>query len=270
MALLTTLTTSSHANSVDKTPEGDYILSARHTDTIYKVSGEDGEIIWRLGGLKSDFPIDEEWRFSRQHDVRFRGQNDSHILLSMLDNAVGRDDQPPTYDFSRGLLVAIDEKNRQVTLQKRFDHPLGHGHYAPRRGNYQVLDNGNVFIGWSERAIQSEHTPDGQPVMVARFKTDWLGTYRNYKFPFVGHPIEPPVAVSQAYLTSSNYTRTKVYVSWNGATEIRTWNLYRTVANGQIDDHISTVGKTGFETEISCDGLVSYIVVEALNEHGGK
>ena len=221
-----------------------------------------------MGGKSSDFPIDYKWRFSRQHDIRFRGQNDTHILLSMLDNAKGIDAQPPTHPFSRGLLLAVDEENKKVTVEKEYNHPLGEGAYAPRRGNYQVLDNSNVFMGWSEQAMQSEHTEDGHLVMMAKFRTEWLGTYRNYKFPFVGHPIEPPVAVSQAYATPNNSTVTTVHISWNGATEIHTWNLYRTVANGQIDVLVATTEKLSFETVISYGGYASYIIAEALDKHG--
>ena len=221
-----------------------------------------------MGGKKSDFPIDDEWIFSRQHNIRFRGQNDTHMLVSLLDNAKGIDSQAPTHEFSRGLLLAVDEKNKKVTVERHYDHPLGVGGFAPRRGNYQVLDNGNIFMGWSEQATQSEHTPDGHLIMEATFKTDWLGTYRNYKFPFVGHPIEPPVAVSQAYATPNNATVTTVHVSWNGATEIHTWNLYRTVANGQIDVLVATSEKLTFETVISYGGFASYIIAEALDKHG--
>lgn len=221
-----------------------------------------------MGGKKSDFPIEDEWRFSRQHNIRYRGQNETHVLLSLLDNAKGVDAQPQTHPFSRGMLLAVDEKNKKVTVENHYNHPLGEGGYAPRRGNYQVLDNGNVFIGWSEQATQSEHTADGHLIMEATFKTHWLGTYRNYKFPFIGNPIEPPVAVSQAYATPNNSTVTTVHVSWNGATEVRSWNLYRTVANGQIDVLVATADKLSFETVISYGGFASYVIAEAVDEDG--
>ena len=48
----------SHANSVDKDSNGDYMLSSRFTDCIYKISGRDGCILWRLGGMNSSFDQD--------------------------------------------------------------------------------------------------------------------------------------------------------------------------------------------------------------------
>ena len=258
----------SHANSVDKTPEGDYLYSARHCDTIYKISGKDGSIIWRLGGVKSDFPKEGEMVFSRQHDIRYRGQNATHLLVSMLDNAKGIDSQPPTWDFSRGLLIAIDEKNRKATVERHYDYPYGSGGYAPRRGNYQLLPNGNVFMGWSERAVQSEHTPDGELVWEAVLQSDWLGAYRNYKFDgFVGRPVEPPVAHSRAY-GADHATTTVVHVSWNGATEVVTWNMYRTSADGETKLLAATADKLGFETVLSYGGYASFIVIDAINKKG--
>ena len=38
-----------HMNSVDKNADGDYLISARYTNAIYKISGKDGSIIWRFG-----------------------------------------------------------------------------------------------------------------------------------------------------------------------------------------------------------------------------
>ena len=212
--------------------------------------------------------MNEGMIFSRQHNIRHRGQNDTHVIVSILDNAKGVDKQAPTWQFSRGMQIALDEKHMTATVERTYAHPDGIGGYAPRRGNYQVLENGNIFMGWSEQAIQSEHAPDGTLVMEARFKTNWLGGYRNYKFPFVGHPIEPPVAHSQAYATPNNSTVTTVHVSWNGATEVKQWNLYRTVINGQVNILVATAERLGFETVMSYGGYASYIIAEALDKNG--
>ncbi|KAI6810177.1 hypothetical protein KC331_g9214 [Hortaea werneckii] len=253
-----------HANAVDKTPEGDYLLSVRHTDTINKLSGQDGSILWRLGGAASDFRLDG-LVFSRQHDVKWRSRNDTHTLISLLGNAKGEDLQLPTHEFSRGLLVAIDESSMVATLEAHFDHPNSHS-YAPRRGNYQLLSNRNVFMGWSERAMQSEYTPEGKLIWEAVLAIDWMGSYRNYKHDFVSKPTEPPIAVSRAIGAFS--PKTIVHVSWNGATEVVEWRLFQTLANGTLSALVATKRKLGFETKLSFDGYAAYIVVEAVNVHG--
>lgn len=254
-----------HINSIDKTPQGDYIVSARHTDALYKISGKDKSILWRLGGRRSDFRMDD-LVFSRQHNVRYRGQNETHLLLSILDNAKGEDDQPASHDFSRGLLISVDEANMVATMEAHYDHPRES--IDQRRGNCQLLPNGNVLMGWSERAMQSEHTPDGQVIWDAMLQVDWMGSYRNYKFEFVGEPAEPPAAVSRA--SGSESAVTDVHVSWNGATEVATWDLYRCTADGAITALVATAPQTGFETRLTFDGYAKYVLAAAKDAHGNR
>lgn len=250
-------------------------MSARHADTIYKVSRHDGSVIWRLHGRDEpwgDFDMGDV-RFSRQHNVRFRGFNGTHEIITILDNAKADypDHQKPTSAHSRGLTLALDTQSPVKTARyiMTIDHPDGDGGYAPRRGNYQILANDNVFIGWSEQALHSEHTPDGQLIMEARLKTEWLGTYRSYKFPFVGRPTEEPVAVSAAYASvARNSTTTLIHVSWNGATEVKHWNFYKTTASGHPTVPIGRKAKTTFETAWAWDGFAAYVLAEAVDKKG--
>lgn len=257
-----------HANAVDKCPDGDIILSGRHTDTIYKISREDGSIVWRLGGVLNDF--EKGFNFSRQHDVRCRAQNETHTTISFLDNAKGEDPQTPSNPFSRGLLVALETETKQATIVAHYDHPHGDGGYAHRRGAFQVMDTANIFMCWSEHSLQSEHTPDGKMIMQANLQTEWLGTYRSYKFPFVGKPTTPPDVYAQAFNQphNENATAMQIYASWNGATEVSSWKVYKTDKNGDAEVEISWIPKAGFETAISYEGFAKYIFVEAVDGEG--
>jgi hypothetical protein len=123
------------------------LLSTRHSDTIYKISKDDGSIIWRLhghGGERSDFEM-RNLNFSRQHHARIREQNETHTIISFLDNAVGADPQPATTEWSRGLLVALREDTMNAEIIASYGHP--HKGQTYRRGSYQTLPNGNVFMG---------------------------------------------------------------------------------------------------------------------------
>lgn len=228
-----------HMNAVDMNPHGDYYLSARHTDTIYKISGRDGRVIWRLNGrdsLWNDFVMEEDFttggnlRFSRQHHVRWRGENGTHEFISILDNAKGTDGQLPTHENSRAIVLALytggknyesGEENSSssssssssimtASLISSINHPNGKGSYAPRRGNYQFLgtqqfsnsssSSSNSWISWSEEALHTEHFPNGSIALQASLHANWLGTYRSYKFPWRGIPKEKPVVHSVGYL----------------------------------------------------------------------
>ena len=258
-------------NSVDKDQNGDYFVNGRHTDSIYKVSKDDGHVMWRLHGRQEP---GGEWdigdlSFSRQHNVRFRGFNGTHEIITILDNAKSESKQEPTHENSRGLTIALQVDDRVARIVQSIEHPYGPGSYAPRRGNYQIMDNDHVFMGWSEQATHSEHSADGKLLMDATMATEWLGSYRSYKFDFVGLPTRPPKAVSAAYAsTARNSTTTMVHLSWNGATEVDRWHLYKTTATGNPMIQIGSRSRTGFETTIAWDGYASYIMAEAIDKTG--
>jgi outer membrane protein assembly factor BamB len=46
-----------HINSIDVDDDDNLLISARETSAVYKVDRNTGEIIWRLGGKKSDFEM---------------------------------------------------------------------------------------------------------------------------------------------------------------------------------------------------------------------
>ncbi len=210
-------------------------------------------------------------KFSRQHDIRYRGENETHMHLSFLDNAKGQDSKDPTHDYSRGLLLDLDLKHKTVTLVQEYGHPYkdeDNWHYANRRGNMQVLPNGNVFMGWSEQALQSEHTADGTKIMEAVFKADWVGAYRNYKFAFTGKPLTRPAVYAVSYNENEEHEHlptTEVAVSWNGDTEVRSWKLFARVENDGKEHLMETLPRTGFETSHSHKGLWKTVRLEGLD-----
>ena len=205
--------------------------------------------------------------FSRQHHIRFRGQSRTRMMVSFLDNAKGRDSQEPTNECSRGILVALDEEKMTATVLEEYNHP--DGGLANKQGSYQLLPNGNVFMGWSAKALQSEYTSNGTLVMEARSRAGWLVSYRNFKFPFIGHPLELPAVHSAAYgLSDGISARTRVHVSWNGATEVSYWNFYKTSREGGMKELVGSTSRIGFETMLDVRGYASYMVVEGVDESG--
>lgn len=68
-----------HINSVALDSDGNLIVSARNTWTIYKINRHTGKIMWRLHGKKSSFKMGAATRFAYQHDAR--RQPDGTITL---------------------------------------------------------------------------------------------------------------------------------------------------------------------------------------------
>src|SRR5829696_5612465 len=92
-----------HLNSVGIDTDGDLLVSARHTWTVYKIDRRTGTVRWRLGGKKSDFELEDGAQFAYQHDVRRREDG----AITMFDNAASQAPQPGKH--SRGLALELDE-----------------------------------------------------------------------------------------------------------------------------------------------------------------
>jgi len=76
-----------HINSVDHDSSNNYLISGRHTSTIYKINGTSGKIIWRLGGRQSNFTLGDGVEFSLQHHARFVSSSKDEEVISLFDNS---------------------------------------------------------------------------------------------------------------------------------------------------------------------------------------
>lgn len=258
-----------HLNAADKFTDGDYLLSSRHTDTLYKISHRDKSIVWRLGGVKSDFEFLGNARFSRQHHARFHSQNDTHTIISVFDNAKGDGKKErPSGPNSRGLILSLrtDTKPMTAEIVAAFDHPSGQ--YTSARGSVQILPSQNTFICWSGATRMTEHSPDGRLLLDASFRVSGANSYRAYKFPWVGRPSSPPDVSSVAGTLGLNGTNTLVHVSWNGATDVARWNMYKTDADGSHEELVASIARQGFETAMVHEGYASFVRLEAVDASG--
>lgn len=159
-------------NAVEKLPSGDYLISARHTSAIYLISGKDGSVVWQLGGRNSSFE-QGDLTFSRQHNARFRSQNETTTVITFLDNATrdpwGRDNA--SANMSSIVVVALHTAAVPMfaTVVQRYPRP--DGEFTGARGNGQTLPNGNMLGGWGDSAYITEHTPSGEVSTVRALPT---------------------------------------------------------------------------------------------------
>lgn len=234
-----------HMNSVDKDDQGRYLVSGRHTHSITCIDGSTGEVLWTLGGRDNEFSdVSNEATtgFEWQHDARWR----SHNQISLFNNAVHADSDP--HSISHGALIELDIPSRKATLLTSYNHPQDL--MATSQGNLQVLDTGNVFVGWGHSAAYTEFSPDGDVLCdvhfgaSAYFSFGRIVSYRAWKGNWVGTPDTLPDAAVAG---------DSVYVSWNGATEVASWRLETWDGEGLEDMSFTLVDefeRTRFETEI--------------------
>lgn len=230
-----------HINSIDKNANGDYVVSARHTNAIYKISGQDGSVMWRLGGSHPDIE-QTNYNFSAQHDARFRQENDTTTVLSLFDNASDR--YTNTSSISSGMLVSIDHGTNYSTLIRQYAAP-GDVPLSWSQGNMQILPNKNVIVGWGSVPAISEHLEDGTPVFFATVEDPLSMNYRWHKSNWTGEPADPP---SLKTYSESPMSGTTFWMSWNGATEVDYWNIYATTNTSEEFTHLDYADRIGFET----------------------
>jgi hypothetical protein len=218
---------------------------------LYKVSRQTGEIAWRLGGERSDFAMGFGSRTDWQHDARHHPDG----IITIFDNgAFDKDVQ------SRAAVIEIDEDAMSATLVGEYTHP--EKIFAATQGNVQILSNGNVFVGWGSEPRFSEFSHDGKLLFDASFPSD-VESYRAFRFPWKGQPQEAPSVVAESGLKGE----VTLYVSWNGATEVDTWQ----VLAGPDPDELERAGsapRKGFETAITLRTDETYLAVEARDGAG--
>jgi hypothetical protein len=244
-----------HLNSANETPDGDIIISARHTFAIYLIDHATGEVRWRLNGRRSDFTMGEGTPFAWQHDARIHPNGE----MTLFDNAESDQDLGPTA-WSRGLVLALDHEAKTATLLREYIHPTEI--LSTSQGNMQTLPNGNVFIGWGSAPVFSEFTADGDLIFNGRFPQG-SQSYRAYRHVWSGEPVDPPdIAVSRF-----GAVRRTVFASWNGATEVVSWRVLAGPAPTELYE-VGSAPRDGFETAIPVETDAAYIAVEALAADG--
>lgn len=258
-----------HMNAVDKNDDGDYLVSARHTSTLYKINGQTGEIIWRCGGKLSDFQLQNGLNWSYQHDIRWVSYNASTDILSFFDNASNGFNQ--SSEHSAGYIIKLnhDASPPTVELLKSFpapeDLPI-----SASQGNLEILNrddwaNSNAFLNWGNQPCVTEHAPDGTILYRAAVASDGQMNYRGFKFNITLTPYDTPALYT--YATSSD-DDTTYYMSWNGATEVAQWRIYGRAACDSDWTMIGETPKNGFETNYTAQGYQEFGMVEAVTANG--
>jgi len=246
-----------HINSIDVDHYGNLLVSARKTFAVYKVDRKTGEVIWRLGGKMSDFAMGPGARFAFQHDARRLPDG----TISIFDNGmtVFRNGSPRAVEESRGIVVELDDRKMKASLLRQYTHP--DGLRADAAGNVQVLPNGNVFVGWGRALYFSEFGKDAELLFDARLPQN--RSYRDFRFPWSAQPSDRPAAAAER--TSEEEVR--VYASWNGATDVATWEVLTGSGPGQLES-LGSVPRDGFETTMVARTAEPYVAVRAKHRSG--
>ncbi|KAJ9130829.1 L-arabinitol 4-dehydrogenase [Pleurostoma richardsiae] len=153
-----------HLNSVEKDASGNYLVSGRHTHTISYTGVTPGAIYWNLGGKVNDFRD-----LSGGNATGFSWQHHAHL------DRLEAEFRAAYYDPQRMQAVS--------------------------QGSLQVLEGGNVFVGWGHSAVFTEFVAEGTVLCDAHlggsayFQFGRVTFYRAFRGKWIGLPQEPPDAV---------------------------------------------------------------------------
>lgn len=139
-----------HLNSIELTPDGDWLLSFRLTDTVMIVDGTTGDVRWRYGpaGL------------SHQHHATWL--ENGNILV--FDNGCHRRESP-----SHSTVIEIDRATKKVVWSYKAEPILAF--FSFMVGSSERLPNGNTMITEGATGRLFEVTAEGETVW--EFVSPW-------------------------------------------------------------------------------------------------
>lgn len=125
------------------------------------------------------------------------------------------------------------------------------------QGSMQLLPKGagiepRFLVGYGLNAVATEFNSNGSVICDMHYgaqpswETGDIQSYRSYKQRWIGRPREPPRMIIKGR---------KAFISWNGATEVRSW-LLQGCESLQSEDwvDVATFPKAGFETSVTLPG----------------
>jgi hypothetical protein len=252
-----------HGNSIEPPDRrGTLIVSARNTSAIYGIDRRTGRLLWTFGGRRDEFGLarrSPSLRFYAQHDARRRADG----TITLFDNGGPVLGGCPIHR-ARVLRFRLDVRRRRArpvrTIASYRSSPDGSGLYAWAMGSARAQRGGNLLINWGTTGHVTEVAPDGSVVFGLRLQ---YYSYRAVRSRWRGFPTGRPAIVARRAGRGS----VRVWASWNGATEIRWWQ----VLAGAAPDALAPVGQrhrfAGLETTMRVATRAPYVAVRAL---GGR
>lgn len=241
-----------HINAVNSVEPGRLLVDSRNTWTAYEVARRSGVVLWRLGGKQSSFQMGPGTWTAWQHDANWQPNG----TITIFDNGAS----PRRHPQSRAIVLSLDYKHMRATLVQSFVHTPAL--VSESQGDFEPLANGDWFTGWGEQPYFAEFAPDGKTLFDAHLPP-YFQSYTDFKYPWSGHPTEPPALVvhpaSQGGLT--------VYASWNGATEVASWQVLGGASPSQLTP-LASAPRSDFETAIGLSSVPTYVAVQALSASG--
>lgn len=210
-------------------------------------------------------------------DIQQSNPNSRGLLLEVIYpsiSAAQTETASPAEDLHKREAPTVQSANYLVRVVHSYEHPQGV--LSSSQGSFQVIPDPlndrdpKVLVGYGFNAVWTEYAASGAVLCDNHFATNYswgrgdVQSYRTFKYNWVGRPLDPPTAA---------LGDEAVYVSWNGATEVKSWALQHSSEYYEPSakwEDVATIAKKGFETEIEFDeeSVNRYLRVVALDASG--
>ncbi|MES2063669.1 MAG: aryl-sulfate sulfotransferase [Bacteroidota bacterium] len=121
-----------HANSLFKDTDGNFLISYRDLNQVWKVDYKTGKVLWKFGE-GGDFPLKDNELFYAQHAVHF---DDAHHLI-MLDNGTKT-------GITRQITFKIDALNKRAKAISMITLPKAY--FTTAKGNAYGIDGNKMLF----------------------------------------------------------------------------------------------------------------------------
>src|SRR5262245_7572530 len=230
-----------HGNSIDPPTASapPTAVSPPHPAAIYGIDRRTGKTQWILGGKRDQFHLARhpKWVFCTQHDVR-RLSGDRLLIFDNGGTHIAGSPRCPVHP-ARVLLFKLDPAHHRVKLLRSISSvglaQSGGGFLSGWVGSAVPQANGDMLVDWGSIPRVSSIGRDGREKLVLRLRY-W--SYRAAPTRWVGRPAGVPAMVAKR-----NNGHVTIWASWNGATEIKRWQ----VLAGRDPNALSPVGSAPFE-----------------------
>lgn len=282
-----------HINSVRKDTLGNFLVSSRYLRAVLYIDGITGKVLWQLGGKENSFhdlSNGTATTFLGQHDADILEREDSHNhakkthFITFFNNNADWDNTTDIQSKGARIEISLDDMTARLDLSLSTSNSTSTTTTRPilssSQGSYQTLPNGHIVLGYGFNAAMAEFSETGELLCSmlfqpsSRFDTGDVQSYRNLRFNWTGFPrdTKPRLVGEVDGSSSSSSGDVKLYMSWNGATEVSRWLLEgfennennneeeeketterrkrpsRTNRSKNSVEKISLVAKEGFET----------------------
>jgi Arylsulfotransferase (ASST) len=253
-----------HGNAIAAPVDGDptVIISSRNTSSLYGVDRATGSTSWILGGKRDQFHLPRSRFFCAQHDAHRLPNGD----VMMFDNGGtymhGRPRCP--LHAARALTFRLDTRHRTARLVHEISSAklpgTPSGLFPGWVGSARMESNGDTLIDWGPPNRITSITPAGRLGLLVRVQR-W--SYRAMPADWTGLPGGAP-----ALAAHRRGGVVDLWASWNGATEIRHWQVLAGASPASLGPLGRPVPFEDLETHVAAETSARYVAVRALAADG--